>query len=63
MIDSLKNINYKTIEEKKFHIYNNRKYIAKITNPIDKKQYIELLAEKLELPEWYGNNLDALGKR
>lgn len=51
LIDSLKNINYKTIEEKKFHIYNNRKYIAKITNPIDKKQYIELLAEKLELPE------------
>lgn len=51
LIDSLKNINYKTIEEKKFHIYNNRKYIAKITNPIDKKQYIELLANKLELPE------------
>lgn len=51
LIDSLKNINYKTIEEKKFHIYNNRKYIAKITNPIDKKQYIELLASKLELPE------------
>lgn len=51
LIDSLKNINYRTIEEKKFHIYNNRKYIAKITNPIDKKQYIELLAEKLELPE------------
>lgn len=51
LIDSLRNINYSTIEEKKFHIYNNRKYIAKITNPIDKKQYIELLAEKLELPE------------
>ena len=51
LIDSLKNINYKTIEEKKFHIYNNRKYIAKITHPVDKKQYIELLAEKLELPE------------
>ena len=51
LIDSLKNINYKTIEEKKFHIYNNRKYIAKITNPIDKKQYIELLSNKLELPE------------
>lgn len=51
LIDSLRNINYKTIEEKKFHIYNNRKYIAKITNPIDKKQYIELLASKLELPE------------
>lgn len=51
LIDSLRNINYKTIDEKKFHIYNNRKYIAKITNPIDRKQYIELLAEKLELPE------------
>ena len=51
LIDSLKSVNYRTIEEKKFHIYNNRKYIAKITNPIDKKQYIELLAEKLELPE------------
>lgn len=51
LIDSLKNINYKTIDDKKFHIYNNRKYIAKITNPIDKKQYIELLAQKLELPE------------
>lgn len=51
LIDSLKNINYKTIEEKKFHIYNNRKYIAKITHPVDRKQYIELLAEKLELPE------------
>lgn len=51
LIDSLKNINYSTIDEKKFHIYNNRKYIAKITNPIDRKQYIELLAEKLELPE------------
>ena len=35
----------------KFHIYNNRKYIAKITHPVDRKQYIELLAEKLELPE------------
>ena len=51
LIDSLKNINYKTIDEKKFHIYNNRKYIAKITHPVDKKQYIELLSEKLELPE------------
>lgn len=51
LIDSLKNINYKTIEEKKFHIYNNRKYIAKITHPVDRKQYIELLADKLELPE------------
>lgn len=51
LIDSLKTVNYKTIDEKKFHIYNVRKYIAKITNPIDKKQYIELLAEKLELPE------------
>ena len=51
LIDSLKNINYKTIDEKKFHIYNNRKYIAKITHPVDRKQYIELLAEKLELPE------------
>ena len=51
LIDSLKNINYSNIEQKKFHIYNNRKYISKITNPIDKKQYIELLAEKLELPE------------
>lgn len=51
LIDSLKSVNYKTIEDKKFHIYNNRKYIAKISNPIDKKQYIELLAEKLELPE------------
>lgn len=51
LIDSLRNINYKTIEEKKFHIYNNRKYIAKITNPIDRKQYIELLANKLEIPE------------
>jgi len=51
LIDSMKGINYKTIEDKKGHIYNNRKYLLNIKNPIDRNQYIELLSNKLELPE------------
>src|SRR5574344_766687 len=51
LIDSINEITYKNIEEKKKYIYINKKYILGIKNLIDRNQYIELLAEKLELPE------------
>lgn len=51
LIDSINEITYKNIEEKKKYIYINKKYICGIKNLIDRNQYIELLAEKLELPE------------
>ena len=43
---------------------NNKKTVvinfSKCKYPMDLHSEIK---EKLELPEWYGNNLDALGKR
>lgn len=51
LIDSISKITYKSIEEKKKHIYLNKKYILGIKSLIDRNQYIELLAKKLELPE------------
>lgn len=51
IIRSLDKINYKTIDEKKFHIYNVRKYISKIKDSLTRNQYIQMLADKLELPE------------
>lgn len=51
LIDSISKITYKNIEEKKKHIYLNKKYILGIKSLIDRNQYIELLAKKLELPE------------
>ena len=51
LIDSINNISYKTIEDKKNHVYKNRKYIIGIKNAIDRNQYIELLSNKLEIPE------------
>ena len=51
IVRSLDKINYKTIDEKKFHIYNVRKYISKIKDSLTRNQYIQMLADKLELPE------------
>jgi len=51
LVDSISKITYKNIEEKKKHIYLNKKYILGIKSLIDRNQYIELLAKKLELPE------------
>lgn len=51
ILRSLDRINYKTIDEKKFHIYNVRKYISKIKDSLTRNQYISMLADKLELPE------------
>src|SRR5574344_164695 len=51
LIDSISKITYKNIEEKKKYIYINKKYILGIKSLIDRNQYIELLAKKLELPE------------
>lgn len=51
LIDSISKITYRNIEEKKKHIYVNKKYILGIKSLIDRNQYIELLAKKLELPE------------
>jgi len=51
ILEGLKNINYKTLEEKKIYVYKVRKYINELRANIDKNQYIELLSIKLDLPE------------
>lgn len=47
----LKDINYKTLEDKKKYVYLLKDRLLSITNIIDRKQYIYDLARKLELPE------------
>lgn len=47
----LEESNYSTIEEKKKYVYLLREHLLNIKNNIDKKQYIELVANKLDLPE------------
>lgn len=48
--DVIKNINYKNLEDKKAHVYKCRKYINNIKNSIDKREYIRLISNTLELP-------------
>jgi len=51
LVEKLKHVNYKTIEEKSNYIYSIRKYLNKIEEPIKKKYYISLIHKKLEYPE------------
>lgn len=51
ILEGLKNVNYKTVEEKKIYVYKVRKYINELRASVDKNQYIELLSAKLDLPE------------
>ena len=47
----LKDVNYKTIEEKKKYVYILKDRLLSISSIIDRNQYISMVANKLEIPE------------
>ena len=51
ILEGLKSVNYKTIEEKKIYVYKVRRFINELKANVDRNQYIELLSSKLDLPE------------
>ncbi len=47
----LMNANYSNLEEKKKYVYLLRDHLLNIKNNLDRKQYIELISNKIEVPE------------